>query len=242
MIKLALSIVAVLFLSSCLKTRSELGGDYQSQVYSKKQADNQKQASQESSVVKIDDKDELIRNLNGRVESLENQIVQMQKAFVQDPNNQKIILLQESLVKMEAQITKLETDLALSKQGLSQASANDNKPAPNSSDAKVEVKVPPAKSTPPQASGKNSGAFDAAQDYFAKKDFKNAILEYQKFVDANAKSKNKFVPEAKYKIGLSFEAMGLKDEATSFYEEVAAQHGSTEFGKKAKAKVTKTKK
>ena len=238
MIKLALSVVAALFLSSCLKTRSELGQDYQSQVYSKKQADNQKQASNEPAEVKIDEKDELIRTLNGRVESLENQITQMQKAYVQDPNNQKIVLLQESLVKMEAQIAKLETDLALSKMNSSQASAHDNKPAANSSDAKV----PPVKNTSPQASGKNSAAFDAAQDYFAKKDFKNAILEYQKFVDANAKSKNKFVPEAKYKIGLCFEAMGLKDEATSFYEEVAAQHGGTEFGKKAKAKVTKTKK
>lgn len=239
LIKLALTVVAAMFLSSCLKTRSELGGDYQSQVYSKKQAENQKNAANEPQEVKIDEKDELIRTLNGRVESLENQIQQMQKAYVQDPNNQKIVLLQESLVKMQAQMEKLEADLAISKLGSSSSSsAHDNKPAPNSSDAKV----PPVKGAPPQAAGKNSGAFDSAQEYFAKKDYKNAILDYQKFVDANAKSKNKLVPEAKYKIGLCFEAMGLKDEATSFYEEVAAQHGNTEFGKKAKAKVTKTKK
>ena len=237
MMKLILSVTAALFLSSCLKTRSEMGGDYQSQVYTKKQAENQKHAANEPAEVKIDEKDELIRTLNGRVEGLENQIQQLQNAYVKDPNNDKIKLLQESLVKMEAQIAKLETDLAVAKMNGTTVNNNVSAPAPNSSDAKV----PPVKGAPPQAAGKHT-AFDTAQEYFAKKDFKNAILEYQKFVDANTKSKNKLVPEAKYKIGLCFEAMGLKDEAQSFYEEVAAQHGSTEFGKKAKAKVTKTKK
>lgn len=232
-VNLVLSVMAVLFLSSCLKTRSELGEGYQSQVYSKKQADNQKHAANEpSEVVKVDEKDELIRTLNGRVESLENQISQIQKANQENPDAQKIQLLQESLVKMEAQLAKLETEAALAKTAAPPV-AHANTPAANSSDAKV----PPVKGGP-QTNGKNA-AFEVAQDFFAKKDFKNAILEYQKFVDANAKSKNKLVPEAKYKIGLCFEAMGLKDEAQSFYEEVAAQHGATEFGKKAKAKVTK---
>lgn len=237
---LMVSVVAVLFLSSCLKTRSELGEGYQSQVYSKKQADNQKQnANEPSEVVKIDEKDELIRNLNGRVESLENQITQLNKEKQEadkqgSTDEQKIQVLQDSLIKMEAQLTKLEAELAAAKvQG--SAASHVTTPAPNSSDAKV----PPVKGE--LKSSKNT-TFDLAQEYFAKKDFKNAILEYQKFVDANAKTKNKLVPEAKYKIGLCFESMGLKDEAHSFYEEVAAQHGNTEFGKKAKAKVTKTNK
>lgn len=236
-VNLVLSVTAALFLSSCLKTRSELGEGYQSQVYSKKQADNQKQAANEpSDVVKIDEKDELIRTLNGRVESLENQISQLQKDKQENPDGQKIQLLQESLIKMEAQLAKLEAESAVAKTSAPPTATHANTPAANSSDAKV----PPVKGGP-QTNGKNA-VFDSAQDFFAKKDFKNAILEYQKFVDANAKSKNKLVPEAKYKIGLCFEAMGLKDEAQSFYEEVAAQHGATEFGKKAKAKVTKTKK
>lgn len=234
---LVLSVIAVLTLSSCLKTRSELGEGYQSQVYSKKQADNQKQEAV-SEVAKVDEKDELIRTLNGRVETLENQISQLNKEKQENPDGQKIQLLQESLIKMEAQLAKLEGDLAVAKTQPPQAT-HANTPAPNSSDAKV----PPVKGEiKGEIKSSKNAAFDSAQDFFAKKDFKNAILEYQKFVDANAKTKNKLVPEAKYKIGLCFEAMGLKDEAHSFYEEVAAQHGSTEFGKKAKAKVTKAKK
>ena len=235
-INLMLSVVAVLFLSSCLKTRSELGEGYQSQVYSKKQTDNQKQNSKEPSpeLVRVDEKDELIRTLNGRVEALENQIAQLDKQKQDNTDAQKIQLLQESLIKMEMQLAKLEGEAAIAKTQTSTNTPAANTPAANSSDAKVPLVKGEIKNT-------KNATFDAAQEYFAKKDFKNAILEYQKFVDANVKTKNKLVPEAKYKIGLCFEAMGLKDEAQSFYEEVAAQHGNTEFGKKAKAKVQKKK-
>lgn len=226
-INLVLAIVAVAFLSSCLKTRSELGEGYQSQVYAKKQAENQ--STEATEVVRVDEKDELIRTLNGRVESLENQITQMHKQQRENTDAQKVQILQESVIKMEAQMAKLEAELAAAK------NANPSAPAPESSDAQLVA-------SKPTGSAKPRTSFDVAQDYFAKKDFKNAILEYQKFVDANGKSKSKLVPEAKYKIGLSFESMGLKDEAQSFYEEVAAQHGNTEFGKKAKQKVAKTKK
>ena len=73
-------------LTSCLKTRSDVGEDEQSQVYSKKSADNQKaavadsQLNQKTAVVpEVDERDEVIRTLNGRVENLENQITSLNK-------------------------------------------------------------------------------------------------------------------------------------------------------------------
>lgn len=235
-VNLTVFVVTTLFLSSCLKTRSDLGEGYQSQVYSKKQSDNQKQNSKEPSLemARIDEKDELIRTLNGRVEALENQIAQLEKQKQDNADAQKIQLLQESLIKMEAQLAKIEAETASAKTQVSTSNPTMNTPTANSSDANGSSVKGPLKNS-------KNATFDAAQESFAKKDFKNAILDYQKFIDANVKTKNKLVPEAKYKIGLSFEAMGLKDEAQSFYEEVAAQHGSTEFGKKAKAKVQKKK-
>ena len=221
-LKLVFFLSAFLFLTSCLKTRSELGDNYQSQVYTKKQADNQKQQSLEpaDTPAKIDEKDELIRALNGRVESLENQITQLQKDKQENPDGQKIQLLQDALTKMQADLEKLQTE----------AAAKAAAPPPTAPDTTIDKKA-----------GVRTN-FDLAQDYFAKKDFKNAILEYQKFIDANAKTKSKLIPEAKYKIGLSFESLGLKDEAQSFYEELAAQNSQTEFGKKAKQKLAKIKK
>ena len=67
------ALVLFLFLSSCLKTRSEVGSQYQSQVYSKKQAENQS-IEPVPSAKPIDERDELIRQMNGRIESLEYQV------------------------------------------------------------------------------------------------------------------------------------------------------------------------
>ncbi len=220
MIKIILAIFLFLNLTSCLKTRSELGSQYQSQVYAQKQADNQTLPNS-GTEPKIDERDELIRQLNGRLEALEKQLSDVQLA----KNNsgvdaEKIQLLQDSLVKMETQIQKLENEAAL-------------KP----SDSRVVVPMKTEKAVAAQAPPAKKTGFDEAQALYANKDFKKAILEYEKFVSANPKNKN--VPEAKYKIGACFEAMGMKDEAHSFYEEVASLYGGSTYGKKAKQKVSK---
>ncbi len=213
MIKIIFMISLVFGLTSCLKTRSELGSQYQSQVYTQKQADNQNLPNS-GPEPKIDERDELIRQLNGRVESLEKQLTDVQLSKNQSVDAEKIQLLQDSLVKMEAQLQKLENEAAL-------------KP----SDSRV---IMPA---PVKENSDKKTTFDVAQELYASKDFKKAILEYEKFVSANPKNKN--VPEAKYKIGACFEAMGMKDEAFSFYEEVASLYSGSTYGKKAKQKVLK---
>ena len=217
MIKIIFMISIVLGFTSCLKTRSELGSQYQSQVYTQKQAENQLPNESEP---KIDERDELIRQLNGRVESLEKQISEIQLSKNQSVDAEKIQLLQESLVKMEAQIQKLENEAALKP-------SDSRVVVPTKTEKAVAAQTPPTKKT----------GFDEAQELYANKDYKKAILEYEKFVSANPKNKN--VPEAKYKIGACFEAMGMKDEAYSFYEEVASLYGGSTYGKKAKQKVSK---
>lgn len=217
MIKIIFMISLVFGLTSCLKTRSELGSQYQSQVYTQKQADNQTLPNS-GPEPKIDERDELIRQLNGRVESLEKQLSEVQMSKNSSADAEKMQLLQDSLVKMEMQLQKLENEAAL-------------KP----SDSRVTMPTP-AKQTEAKTEAKNT-TFDVAQELYASKDFKKAILEYEKFVSANPKNKN--VPEAKYKIGACFEAMGMKDEAFSFYEEVASLYSGSTYGKKAKQKVSK---
>lgn len=223
--------VLLLFLSSCLKTRSEVGSQYQSQVYSKKQAENQS-IEPVPSQKPIDERDELIRQMNGRIENLEYQVTALGQELTSLKQLQKedprILALQESVEKLENQSTHSAPSLA--------GAANENKAVEGSdkiksSDENLGLKIDPKKLT----------AFDIAQEYFIKKDFKNAILEYQNFVEKHTKPQAKLLPEAKYKMGLCFEALGLKDEAKSFYEEVAAQYPNTEFGKKAKSKVNKKK-
>lgn len=70
--------------------------------------------------------------------------------------------------------------------------------------------------------------------YFAEKQYRAAVLEYQKVRETWPKSR--YLPDALYKLGVSFLQLGLKDEARAFLQE-AARYPSQEAGKKAAAKL-----
>lgn len=234
---LILNLFLNLFFLSCLQTRSGLGSNQQSQVYHKKNIENQMAEADvknsEAPAQKIDDRDEVIRALNGRVESLESQIQAIQNELMQkekqtaqagvSSDSQKISLLQEALSKMESQIQKLE---------------GNEKPLPQQ--PQVVAHAAPPVSTVHSGVKNNTksklNGFDIAEDYFQKKEWKKAILSYQSYVEEFSKGKS--VPEAKYKIGVCFQELGLKDEAAAFYEEVVAQFPKSDFGKKSKIRLT----
>ncbi len=241
MLKMFFILVSAIFFSSCLKTRADVSEDEQSQVYSKKHVNNQQQESQinqkSSSQVSVDERDDTIRSLNGRVESLENQIAlaNKEKSTTANQDSQKVLMLQEALTKMEAQIQKLEAEQIQKKAALEAAAV-----------VKVEEPIKPIKkngkdhSPKEKVSEKNANIYELAQGFFAAKEWKKAILNYQKYVDEFPKGKE--VPDSKYKIGVCFQELGMKEEAMAFYEEVVANYSKTEAGKKAKIRLTKIKK
>ena len=235
--------------SSCLKTRSDVGENEQSQVYSKKNVNNQQSNAPESQLEQrqsanrvADERDDLIRALNGRVENLENQIAtaNKDKSNSNSQETQKVALLQEALAKMEAQIQKLEVE-QIQKKAAADAAA-------------VAAKAERIEEPPPLKNGKknvkdrvvtkpnekNANSYDVAQGYFAGREWKKAILNYQKYTDDFPRGKE--VSDAKYKIGVCFQELGMKEESMAFYEEVVANYSKTEAGKKAKIRLTKLKK
>ena len=246
------SLIMCLVLSSCLKTRSEVGEDEQSQVYSRKNAANQhaaknpaanSQIDSASQTATTDERDELIRSLNGRIETLETQLTQLQKEKSTSGTQeaQKLQLLQEGLTKMEAQLHKLETEQANSALALKQAQAQvAAQAAADAAVPQVEASTVKGNSKNTKVGAKGSQAYEVAQGFFANKEWKKAILNYQKYVDETPKGKE--VADAKYKIGLCFQELGMKEEAMAFYEEVVAHFGKTDSGKKAKARLAKLKK
>jgi TolA-binding protein len=60
--------------------------------------------------------------------------------------------------------------------------------------------------------------FKRAEAHYLLKEYKKAIVDYSKFPEKYNKSKH--LPTALYKIGQSFEAMGMKDDAKGFYQEL----------------------
>lgn len=221
----------ILFVASaaCLRTRSEVSEQNQNAVYGKKNAENQMDA-QASSVPNLgDEKDELIRNLNGRVEVLENQLSTLtkEKEILSSQDSQKIVLLQEALAKMEMQIQKLEKEL------------------PNDSIVDNTLKSSDETEAKSKQSGNNKqsgklGSYEIAEQNFAKKEWKKAILNFQKYADESPRGK--YVADAKFKIGVCFQELGMKEEAMAFYEEVVANYSKTAAGKKSKTRLASLKK
>jgi TolA-binding protein len=245
MIKWVLAIVFIVALfTGCLRTRSEVGELNQTNTYGQKIADNQmaEQQGQSSqrpdpsvSISVPDEKDELIRGLNGRVEVLENQLQTMNKEREDEKKQyeQKLVLLQEA-------ITKLENDMN------PPADTEDNKAVKNdemqSSDDLAKAKNPKTtvNATDKKLDTKPANPLTAGEEFYANQDWKKAILSFHQYTDETPKGKH--VPEAKYKIGVCFQQLGMREEAMAYFEEVAANFGSTDAGKKSKSRLAKLKK
>lgn len=238
-------LVLTLAFSSCLQTRSEVGENDQSQIYSKKNSNNQaaqaeSQLNQKTAAAQpVDERDELIRTLNGRVENLENQLSSLnkEKSANSTQDAQKIILLQEALAKMEAQIKNIEAE-QIQRKAQQEAATLTSKNAVEEAPVKVVKKN--GKDPAMKPGEKSSNSYELAQGFFAGKEWKKAILNYQKYTDDHPKGKE--VSDAKYKIGVCFQELGMKEEAMAFFEEVVANYGKSDAGKKAKIRLAKLKK
>ncbi len=240
MMKLLVLALTIVTLTSCLRTRSELSDTEQPATYGKKAAENQLDGQTSNAIVAqtqiADDKDELIRSLNGRVEVLENQLIGLQKEreIEKTQNQEKLTLLQEAITKLEVQVrgSEADADTKTVTAGPDLVSSDENDKKKNGDKTAVVAK--------PAASDNKVNSYDVAQGHFAKREWKKAILSFHKYTDEAPKSK--LIPDAKYKIGVSFQELGMKDEAQAYYEEVVANFGTTDAGKKAKTRLAKLKK
>ncbi len=219
-------VLSSLAILGCLKTRSEVKDTETRQAVQQQVATFQKNTADSSNhVAELEDQ---MRMLNGRTEVLENRLsvkgqeTDRDKKTLADQNTElyrKINLMQESMGKMEQQLSVLSTQMTVL-EAQSQALSNARAAAP-----------------PPTA---KKSALDTAQDYFSQKEWKKAIVNYQKYIEESPKGKQ--VPEASYKMAVSFQELGLKDEAKVFFEEVITRFPKSEEAKHAKSRLKGLKK
>jgi TolA-binding protein len=77
--------------------------------------------------------------------------------------------------------------------------------------------------------------FMRAECYFHTEKYKLAIADYSEFPEKYTKSKH--MPEALYRIGLSFEALGSPDDAKGFYQLLVDKFPKSSQAKKIKSKL-----
>lgn len=221
-LKFLLLVMAFSF-SACLKTRTDVKETETKQVMQQQVVTLQRTNADTNS--RLADIDEQIREISGKIETLEYKNSKMNPenektlkglAEMQIDSNKKLSLLQEEITKQEAQLLALNSEIQALKA--------------NAQVAAIEKTTEAAKKNP----------FQAAEDLFKQGEWKKAIIQYQKYRDENPKGKN--FSESTYKMALSFQELGMKDEAKIFLEEVITKSPNSSAAKKAKQKLKTIKK
>lgn len=211
-------------LTGCLQTRNQVRDTEQKQVIQQEVVKLQRTNADAST--RFADVEDDVRNLRGRLEVLEhksgqgNQEVEAAKRFTVEhaaDNNKKILLLQEGLSAMEKNMNQLTAELnALKAERAATIAQNSAAQAKAAADAK-------------------KSAYEVGQDYFEQKEWKKAILNFQKYRDESPSGKK--IADATYKMGVSFQELGMKDEAKTFYDELVSKHPSSNEARKAKVRL-----
>lgn len=220
--------LAALSLTGCLQTRNDVRDNESRQVMAQ-QVSSMQRASADSGN-RFADIEEQLRNLNGRVDVVENKqennSLQRDLKSSQEQNaalSKKVDVLQESVTKMENMIFQLNAQVN----------------ALNASRA-AEAAERTAKDAEKTAKQARKDIYEVAQEFFTKKDWKQAILNYQKYRDENPKGAH--FADSTYKIGVSFQELGMKDEAKTFYDEVVSKFPKSEEARRAKIRLKGLKK
>lgn len=169
-----------------------------------------------SSAEKVAKEQELleeIRNLYGKIEELSFKVNQLEA-------NANTTPLENRIENLERKLLSYGESLILLEQKIGGAPSSGLRTSPSSA--------------------KPKGPYDRAEALFAKSDWKNAILEYNKYRDNFPKGKS--YADATYKIGVCFQELGLVKEAQSFYQEVIEKFPKSKTAKSAKYRLNQLKK
>lgn len=239
----SICLAVLLSQSACLKTRSQLRGDDDDSAQTAKPIPNTPQEVQPQGGYAMDELKTSMTTLEGRVEDLE-RAQKDQAAAAKDTTTQ------DALKKLDARITELETAQAnmleaikkMQDQGpaVDPASLFDKGKAKFDAedwDGAIEaftsfLKNPASKQNAKQT---EDATFMRAESFFKNQKYKQAIADYSEFPEKYTKSKH--MPEALYKIGISFEALGSEDDAKGFFQLLVDKFPKSSQAKKVKSKL-----
>lgn len=227
---------AVVSLSGCLQTREAAKEQEEKQVFRKQLGTLQQTTADVNS--RFQDLEEDQRRTNGRLEAVEvklQQVSQQVTAKIEKANagnearvKEKDDAYREEFGKLTGEITQLKAQVAALTEAQSKAAE---------ARVRAETEAQQAKAAAAEAS---KNPFAVAENLFEKKDWKDAILNYEKYRSQNAKGKN--FAAATYKIGVCFQELGMIEEAKAFYDEVMSKFPKSKEAEKAASRMKKLKK
>ena len=214
--KIFLSVAGILACVGCLQTREDLKGSEESRESQPRYNVPPSIAAAPAHPIAGDpDRNqellEQVRNLNGRIEVLENELQTMRAAKAAESTaslqkeqelENKVALLTETVGKLENQMGQMSS----SPQGAA---------APE----------------PEETASARKGPLAQAEEDYKNKNWKSAIVNFQKY--RATKGNGKSYAAATYKMAVCFQELGMKQEAKSFFEEVVAKYPGTDDAKKA---------
>jgi tol-pal system protein YbgF len=224
--------------TGCLKTRAQLRGeDSDSVEQSQAQASSPQAEAAAAQAHVIDDLKTEITRLTGRIEELER--AGAQKDSSQGTAQQEQIKrLEQRIVELEqAQMAALE---ALKKMQVSQPAADSvdlyerGRKSFESGDMPGAINALSGYLKNPKGKHVEDATWLRGEAYYAQKEWKKAIIDYSKFPEKFGKSKR--VPAALLRIGQSFDALGMKDDAKGFYQELTEKFPNSPEAKKLRSR------
>jgi TolA-binding protein len=226
--KLLVTLASIsVIMTGCLQTRNDVRDNEQRQVYQQQVSTMQRQTADAGN--RFSDMEELLRSMNGRIDVVENKVennnLEKQLKSTQQQNealNKKVDLLQEGFTNLEKQVYALNAQVN---------ALNANRQA-----AEAEAKAASEKAAAEKAVEKSKkSAYEVGQENFNKKEWKQAILAYQKYRDESPKGSH--FADATYKIGVSFQELGMKDESKTFFDEVLSKFPKSDEARRAKIRL-----
>ena len=246
-----LALLAILCLTSCIKTRSDLKNEsnnpdtgYETKVTEVAQSENQRVSEELRGE---------INRLNGRIDDLQKK----NDSLAQDAGKRGE--REAQLRDMDAKIQELQASQAALIDALQKKEKDREERVQKEIKEKEVPKTEPLNAFDsgkaafkkkdydgaidslnqylkfPKGKNAEEALFYRGESYFGKEQYKKAILDFSSLQEKFPKSKT--LPKALLRIGMSFDALGMKSDAKPFYQEILEKHPKNPEAKVAKAKL-----
>jgi len=239
--KTSILLVCVSSMTGCLKSRFQYRGDGDDQAAVTPIPTQVKDVRPQDEYVLDEIKLELTR-LNGRIEELE------RASQAASNSTEQSTVQKDDLKKFETRIVELEQAQAKIIETIQKNKQNESISPEESEDLykkgkskynlahydeAIEIFTGYLKN--PKASDTEDATFYRAESYFKLKQYKKAIVDYSRFPEKFTRSKR--MPSVLFRIGSSFDALGMKEDAKGFYQELIDKFPKTSEAKKARSKL-----